>query len=157
MRTLVRRAAAVFFLAHGVAHLLGFLGSWRLGEFADAPYTTSVLNGAIDVGDVGVRIVGLLWVGAATGFIAAGLALWRGSRRLVVPAALFSLGVCVIGLPTAVVGVGIDVVILATTVALATKSVSVNAPVGDALRPDQGALRGADPDRATSGRRSAAR
>ena len=119
MPTLVRAATGLFFLAHGVAHLLGFLGSWQLGEFADAPYTTFVLDGALDVGDLGIRIVGLLWIAAAIAFIAAGVAMWRGSRGLVVPAALFSIGVCIMGLPAAVVGVAIDVVTLAAAFVLA--------------------------------------
>jgi len=119
MARLVQRAVALLLVAHGFAHAVGFVGSWRLGDFEDAPYTTSIFNGAIDVGDVGIRVVGLLWAAAALAFIAAGVAVWRGSSRFVAPVATFSLGVCLIGLPTSITGVGIDVAILAAWVAIA--------------------------------------
>jgi hypothetical protein len=117
MARLVQRAVALFLVAHGFAHAVGFVGSWRLGEFEDAPYTTSIFNGAIDVGDVGTRVVGLLWAAAALAFIAAGVAVWRGSSRFVAPVTAFSLGVCLIGLPASIAGVAIDVAILAVVVA----------------------------------------
>jgi hypothetical protein len=119
MAAVVHRAVALFLVAHGIAHAVGFVGSWRLGEFEGAPYTTSIFNGAIDVGDVGTRVVGLLWAAAALAFIAAGVAVWRGSSRFVAPVTTFSLGVCLIGLPTSIAGVGIDVAILSALVAIA--------------------------------------
>jgi hypothetical protein len=128
MSILVRRAAAAFFVAHGVAHLVGFLGSWGLGEFEDAPYTTFILNGTVDVGDIGMRVVGVLWLAAAAAFGAAAVAVWRGHIRAVAALTTFSLVVCVIGLPTAIVGVWVDVAIL-----LALGAVAVVRPA--ALRP----------------------
>ena len=116
-----RLAAAVFLVLHGFAHVLGFLGSWRLAELRDVPYTTLVVNGAIDVGDVGIRIVGLLWLAAAAGFVVAGIAVWRSVRsalRITVVATSFSLVVCVLGLPASPVGVAIDVAVLSVAVAL---------------------------------------
>jgi hypothetical protein len=112
MPAVFRRAAAVFLAAHGFAHVLGLMGSWRLGEFTDAPYTTLILNGAVDVGDAGIRIVGLLWIVAAIGFLWAAVALWRGSSRRLTPVTASSLVVCLVGLPAAIVGVLIDAAIL---------------------------------------------
>jgi hypothetical protein len=111
--TVVRLACAAFLVAHGVAHLIGFIAAWRLAAFADAPYTTQVLGGTLDVGDVGIRIVGLLWVGAAAGFVAAAIAVWRRrGSRIVALAAAGSLVVTLIGLPAAFVGLWIDLAIL---------------------------------------------
>jgi len=118
MSTFVRRAAAAFFVAHGIAHVLGFLGSWRLGEFTDAPSTTAILNGTIDVGDGGMRVVGVVWLAAAAAFLAAAVAMWRGNLRAVAAFTVFSLVVCVVGLPAAIVGVWIDVAILIALAAL---------------------------------------
>lgn len=110
--SLLRRAAAVFLVAHAVAHLVGFLGASRLGEFRDAPYTTLVLNGALDVGDGGMRIIGIAWIVAAAAFIGAAVAVWRGRIRAAALAAIGSLVLCLAGLPAAIVGVWIDVAIL---------------------------------------------
>ncbi|HEX5823186.1 MAG TPA: hypothetical protein VFY18_01895 [Candidatus Limnocylindrales bacterium] len=112
MSTVPRRAAALFLAAHGIAHVLGFAGLWRLGEFKDVPYTTQILNGALDVGDAGIRVVGLLWLVAAVGFLWVTVALWRGSTRPVAFVTIYSLAVCVVGLPAAIIGIGIDVAIL---------------------------------------------
>ena len=105
---------------HGVAHIIGFLGSWKLGEFKDAPpHTTQILNGSIDVGDAGIRIVGLLWLVAAVGYVWVAVSLWRGSSRRVAPVTAFSLAMCLVGLPAAIVGVGIDIAIGVGLAALA--------------------------------------
>ena len=112
MSSLIRRAAAAFVVAHGVAHLVGFLGSWQLGQFRDAPYTTGILNGAVDIGDGGMRVLGILWLVAAGAFVVAAAALWRGDARPVALVTVGSLALCLLGLPNAAVGVGIDAVIL---------------------------------------------
>jgi hypothetical protein len=117
--TLVRGLGAAFLIAHGLAHLVGFVGSWRVASFGDVPYATTILGGTLEVGDVGIRIVGLLWVAAAISMIGAAVAAWRGRSRVVAAVAAFSLGVCLIGLPAAMVGVVIDLAIL-TTLARAT-------------------------------------
>lgn len=129
MSTLARRAAALFLLAHGFAHLVGFLGSWRLGEFADAPYTTEILNGAVDVGDAGIRAIGLLWIAGAAGFAAAAVAWLRGRHAVVAAVAIASLALCVVGLPNAIVGVWVNVGILAALAALALARTSAARPV----------------------------
>lgn len=113
---MLRRAFAVLLALHGIAHVLGFLGLWRLAEFKDVPYTTFVLNGSVNVGDSGARIVGLLWLVAAAAFIVAARATWRGGdhwKSILVVVAGFSLAMCLIGLPSSGIGVGIDVLILA--------------------------------------------
>lgn len=119
MSTLVSRVAAVFFVAHGIAHLVGFVASWQLGSTADTSYSTLILNGAVDVGDAGMRVMGVLWVAAAAAFFVAAVAVIRGPYRVVVAVAAFSLVLCVLGLPRAIAGVAIDVAILVVMAALA--------------------------------------
>ena len=48
---------ASFLLAHGVAHLVGFVSSWKLATLAELPYKTTVFSGRVDVGDAGIRVV----------------------------------------------------------------------------------------------------
>jgi hypothetical protein len=74
-------------LLHGAAHLPGFVVSWRLAELAEMQYRTTLLAGALDVGDVGIRIVGVVWLVAAVGFWVAGAGALAG-RAWWVPLAL---------------------------------------------------------------------
>jgi hypothetical protein len=71
----MRFALAMLMLLHGLAHLPGFLVPWRIAHLAELPYGTTVLMGRMDVGDAGIRVVGLLWLLAAIGFctVAAGV------------------------------------------------------------------------------------
>lgn len=113
---LVRRAVAVFLALHGVVHVIGFLGSWRLAEFEGAPYTTAILNGMIDAGDAGIRFVGIAWLAIAVAFVLVAAAVWRGRPGAWRPTAIVaatSLAICAVGLPAAVIGAAIDGLILA--------------------------------------------
>jgi hypothetical protein len=131
---MLHRGLAVFLGLHGFAHLVGFLGSWKLGDFADAPYTTLIVNGAFDVGDAGIRVVGVLWLVATAAFVVAAVALWQErptAVRIVLAATAFSLAICIIGLPAGIIGVGIDMAIL---LALATLAVARPAVLRTAIR-----------------------
>jgi hypothetical protein len=114
---MIHRVAAVALALHGVIHLIGFMSPWRIASFEGFAYRTTVLGGAQDIGDVGVRLIGLVWLGLTLGFLAAGHAVWRRRSWAVVltgAIALVSLIVCVAGLPETATGVGVDVVILAS-------------------------------------------
>jgi hypothetical protein len=68
---------------HGLIHLMGFVAYWPLAAVAELPYKTAVAGGAWDVGAVGMKIFGVLWLIVALGFVAAvggfffGLSWWR--------------------------------------------------------------------------------
>jgi hypothetical protein len=105
---------ALFLFAHGVAHLVGFSAAWALSP-AKIPHLTTVIGGRFDVGESGIRVVGLLWVAAAVAFavVAVGAALatpWWPSALIVV--ALGSLALCVLGWPEAKIGVMLNLGIL---------------------------------------------
>jgi hypothetical protein len=106
-------------LAHGVAHLPGFLVAWGLASFPELPYRTTVI-GTIDVGDAAVRVVGLGWLAAACAFMALAAAM---ALRIDVPLALlplalgFSALLCVAGWPDARFGFVANAAIAATLVA----------------------------------------
>lgn len=104
----MRQALAFLAFVHAIAHLVGFAVSWRLLSAAELPYRTTILQGRIDVGDLGIRLYGLGWLGLATGFavVAIGIGL-RAAWWLPVGQALILLSVifCVLGWPDTRVGV----------------------------------------------------
>jgi hypothetical protein len=107
-------ALSALLIAHGVAHLVGFAVPWRLISTPDVPYRTTLLGGAIDVGDAGARAVGILWLVAAAGFVllgSAGIAGWSVRSPLYV-ALVLSLTLCVLGWPDARIGVWVNVMLL---------------------------------------------
>jgi hypothetical protein len=70
----MRDAFSLLLILHGIAHLRGFLVPWRLSARTEMPYTTALLGGTADLGDVGIRIVGLLWFFASIAFVVSGAA-----------------------------------------------------------------------------------
>lgn len=116
---MVRILVAVVLAGHGLIHLMGVVSLWRLATIEQVPYGTTILSGAIDIGDGGVRIVGLVWALAAALFVVSAWTVWRGSRSalgIVTVSAVVSLIVCIVGLPGSEVGVLVNVVILAAVV-----------------------------------------
>lgn len=112
----MRIALAVLMVLHGVAHLPGFVVPWKLARMEDMPYSTTLLAGRVDVGDAGIRAMGVLWLLTALAFAAAALATWTaraGWLPLAVGCALVSLVLSVLALPLSRVGVGVNLVILA--------------------------------------------
>src|SRR5688572_27260278 len=112
----MRIALAVVLAAHGVAHLVSFVEAWRLVP-EGLPYKTTVLAGRVDLGDAGIRVVGVLWLLVALAFAGAGIGAIVNAPWWV-PVAL---GSAVVSLllsstewPEARVGVMIDLAILAT-------------------------------------------
>jgi hypothetical protein len=117
----VRNAGAVvigiFLAMHGIAHSLAFFVQWQITHPKGISYSTSLFYGHLDVGNIGIRIDGLLWLLAGAAFVAVGLRLaWL--RRLeagsLLAVSLFSLALCVLGLGQSIVGMWIDVAVLAS-------------------------------------------
>lgn len=109
---------ALFLFAHGVAHLVGFSAAWALSP-GKIPHLTTVVGGRFDLGEGGIRTVGLLWLFAALAYavvaVGAGTrAEWWPGAALVV--ALGSLGLCVLGWPEAKAGVVLNLVVLGLAV-----------------------------------------
>jgi hypothetical protein len=112
---MIRIVVAIVLIGHGLVHLLGFVVPWQLATLEEMPYKTTLLAGALDVGTTGIRVVGLLWLLAAIGFVVAGVAVfalrsWWGAVTLGV--ALFSLVLCILGWPDTRFGLLVNLVIL---------------------------------------------
>lgn len=119
---MVRMALALFLAAHGIAHLVGFLVPWRLLASEEAPYRTTLFAGSVDVGDAGIRLVGLAWLILAAAFVAGGVAVVTGqawATRWVLYVSAASLVACLAGWPDARIGVWVNLIILLAAVAVA--------------------------------------
>jgi cytochrome c biogenesis protein ResB len=116
----MRIALALLMIAHGIAHLVGFVVPWRLKELPEVPHRTTILQGTVDLGETGVRVYGCAWLvlGVAFAALAAGTlfrATWwyRGSLVAVGVSTLF----CVLSWPETRFGVLANVLILVLAVA----------------------------------------
>ena len=111
----MRIALVIVLVGHAVAHVVGFVGPWRLISSAELPYKTTLLAGRIDVGDGGIRIVGLLWLAMGCAFIAASAALaLRKPEAFAFMAVVAggSLSLCLVGWPEARIGLFVNVALL---------------------------------------------
>lgn len=111
--------AAFVLVAHGLAHLLGTAVYLELAEIADLPYKTTLLGGAVDVGDVGIRVFGVLWAVAAVGFVVSAGAMlveWDAWRSLLLGVTIFSLVLTLLDWSVAYAGVVVNLAILVVLV-----------------------------------------
>ncbi len=109
-------ALAVILFGHGFAHLVGFVVPWRIATLKEMPYKTTVLADSVNVGDLGIRVMGILWLIAALALavssigVLARLPWWVPVTVLV---AVFSFFLCIIGWTDSRIGVFINVAIVA--------------------------------------------
>lgn len=104
---------AILLLAHGFAHLVGFVGPWGMASSA-APQS-ALLAGRISAGVVGMRIVSVLWLGGSLAFTAAAIGVLRHAPwwpGFTFGAAVASLLLCILGLPQARLGIPINIAII---------------------------------------------
>lgn len=109
-------AGAVVLAVHGLIHLIGFVVPWQLATVEGFPYRTTLLAGFLDVGVIGARAVGGLWLACGVGFVVAGIAEWRRepwAMSFIIGLALASLALCVLGLPESAFGIAVNIAILA--------------------------------------------
>jgi hypothetical protein len=105
--------AAGILLVHGLAHLPGFVGRWKLS--ARFPYKTTILGGRLDVGDVGAKVVGVLWLMLVIDFAVVAWLAYRGAPSWPLGALAVASGsvlLCLIDWPETMIGAVIDVVVV---------------------------------------------
>ena len=109
-------AVGIYLLVHGLCHVVGFLVPWKIITSKEEPYKTTLLAGAIEVGDVGIRMVGILWLLVGVAIMATGIgafASWSWWRNATLTLALASIFLCVLGLPGAKIGILANLLLLA--------------------------------------------
>jgi len=96
----MRLLLAAVLLAHGIAHVVGFVVPWKIIVSPEVPYRTTILS--VDVGPAGVRLIGIAWLAAAFLFAALAASVlrngaWWYEEAFVLVA--FSIALCLLGLP----------------------------------------------------------
>lgn len=117
----MRIAIGIFLILHGIAHAVGFAVPWKFIEPEETPYKTTILNGLWNVGDVGIRIVGVIWLVGALAFVATGIGALAALPfwiPLLLYSTIFSLVLSVFGWPEARIGVWINIILFALFLAL---------------------------------------
>lgn len=112
----MRFIVGLLLIAHGAAHAMGFAIPWRLGPGKDVPSEPTILNGTVNLGDAGMRVLGIAWLVAALFVVVAGLGVIAGSPWggfVTLDATMFSLVLCILGWPQSRTGIIINVAILA--------------------------------------------
>ena len=110
----MRWVFAFLLLAHGVAHLPGFIVAWRLRDLQGLPYRTTLFGTSVDVGAAGIRVVGVAWLLIALALASLAVAVTaRGDQwREVLPVVLvMSTLLCAMGWPEARIGLVANAVI----------------------------------------------
>jgi hypothetical protein len=111
------RGLFVFALfAHGLAHVVGFAGPWRLFDAEKVTYSNELLNGRLHVSDRSMRVIGIVWLALAVGFLVTGGAValarpWWPSAAMTVGVA--SLVMCLVGWPASWIGAVVNVALIA--------------------------------------------
>jgi hypothetical protein len=116
---------ALVLIVHGIAHLVGFVVPWHIVPAPDLAERTTVLGGALDIGERGTKLFGILWLALAVGFIASGGALMTGwwNDVWIVRLAALSLVFCIVGWPDTRIGLVVNVAILAVLFGSGPRSV----------------------------------
>lgn len=116
MVKLLSIAMVVLLGIHGLIHLMGFVAYWPLNEVPELAYKMAFLGGRLELGANGTRLYSVLWLLAAIGFVAAGIALladWQWGMPLLVAVTLLSLVITALDWVPAFRGALINVAILA--------------------------------------------
>lgn len=119
MNRLLTYVGSIIFLGHGMVHLLGTAVYLELADIAEFPYKTTLLGSAVNVGDMGMRVFGVLWAVAAIGFVAAAGVLvtnWEHWPLLVGAVAVFSLTLTVLDYTVAYAGIVVNLGIVSIVV-----------------------------------------
>jgi hypothetical protein len=116
----MRFALAALLIVHGVAHLVGFVVPWKLVSAAEVPYRTTILGGMTDVGDVGARAIGVVWLLTGLAFALLGGAVLAGWNVRVWMFAMLALSIvlCFLGWPETRIGLIVNAVLLAALLAI---------------------------------------
>jgi hypothetical protein len=112
----MRITLAVLMLLHGVAHVPGFLVPWRLMREPDGGSLSTRLLGGINVGETGLRLLGLGWLLLAVAFVVAAAATWVNRESWPAIASLIaviSLVFTILELPESRIGVVVNLALLA--------------------------------------------
>ncbi len=111
----MRYALPALLAVHGMAHLVGFVVPWRLVTAPDMPFKTTLLAGRVDVGEAGIRAVGVFWLLMAVVMMATAIGVAvqaRWASALVLPVVTGSLVLCLLDLPATRIGLALNALLV---------------------------------------------
>ncbi len=62
-------------IIHGLIHLMGLVAYWPLGEIAELPYKTVLVNGRFNLGATGMKLFSAFWLITTLGFVVGAIGL----------------------------------------------------------------------------------
>ena len=101
-------------IVHGLVHILGLLIYFEITEIDTLEYSTKVLGGRIEVGDFGMRILGIIWLLIMIAMVASGVGLLLGTAwwySLALWSTVASTVVTILGWPDTRYGLMINVLV----------------------------------------------
>lgn len=104
---------AIIILLHGLIHLFGVITFWKIGLHEH--YSTTVLGGALDVGERGVYVLGFAWLLATVAYAIAAYGMFANQdwwQTGLFAAATYSLVLTVLAWKDAIFGSLINLAIL---------------------------------------------
>jgi hypothetical protein len=99
---------SLYLILHGGIHILGFLANFDLLKWDEITYSTKVLMGKVNLGYVGIRLLGLVWLIVMVMYIVAGIAVFSMPDwwlNLTLLATGLSMVLCILGLPDTKAGI----------------------------------------------------
>ena len=117
----MRIAIAILLFLHGFAHLPGFIVPWRITSLDEMPYKTTVLSGSVNVGDIGIRAVGIAWLVISLLFVLSGIGMlvqiawWKPVAMITL---LSSFVLCILCWPDTRIGLFVNLAILVYLLAI---------------------------------------
>lgn len=106
---------AFFLFIHGIAHLVGFVVPWQIVKIDEMPYSTTILNNKINIGDLGIRIYGVFWLLLSFAFFQSVYFIFSNNPVwyiFTIYVTLISIFFCILGLPDTKIGVFANFLIL---------------------------------------------
>ena len=102
-------------IIHGIAHLVGFVVPWKIAQLEEMPFKTTLFYGRVNVGDIGIRTIGIFWLIFGVGFwlcaafVLTSFSMWRHTTLSL---SVLSTLLCIAGLPDSKYGIWVNVVII---------------------------------------------
>jgi hypothetical protein len=108
-------ALAIYLFIHGFAHIVGFLVYWKLMKDKEVEYKTTIFPGNIDIGTVGIRFLGLIYLLTAIAFGYLGYDLltdFAAFQEYIMTVTIVSLVITITGWPDTKFGILANVLLL---------------------------------------------
>ncbi len=105
----------IVLIIHAIAHLPGFVMSFKLAEIKELPYSTKIFFKKVEIGEFGIKIYGVIWLLLSLVFLIAVFFIIFDKpvfKETVLAASILSLLISTAGLPETKFGVIINLLLI---------------------------------------------